>query len=145
MNFNCSNSLDMRKPQEKLKKVLLPKIVLTFHCLNKLFWWSQKFLCQPHHYSSPQIFRPSAILTVLSKIGHHFRKFKKKIPWLIYIENLLKKFKFHDFWSHCAMKDIKKYFAVFDFSRNEPFAKCLGWNATTIIWLLSVHFQSQIK
>ena len=34
---------------------------------------------------------------------------------------------------------------VWFFSRIEPCSKCLGWNATTLIWLLSVHFQSQIK
>ena len=29
--------------RNKLKRILLPKIVLTFHCLNKLFSWSQIF------------------------------------------------------------------------------------------------------
>ena len=28
----------------KLEKYFVTKIVLTFHCLNKLFWWSQNFL-----------------------------------------------------------------------------------------------------
>ena len=38
MNSNCSNLLYMRNLQEQVKKsILLPKIVLTFHCLNKLF------------------------------------------------------------------------------------------------------------
>jgi hypothetical protein len=32
---NCSNSLDLKNLQEQVKKsILLPKIVLTFHCLN---------------------------------------------------------------------------------------------------------------
>ena len=31
-------TLDMRNLQEQIKKsILLPKIVLTFHCLNKFF------------------------------------------------------------------------------------------------------------
>ena len=38
LNLNCSNSLDMRNFQEQVKKsILSSKIVLTFHCLNKLF------------------------------------------------------------------------------------------------------------
>ena len=41
LNSNCSNVLDLRNLQaesrDKLKSILLPKIVLTFHCLNKLF------------------------------------------------------------------------------------------------------------
>ena len=38
LNYNCSNLLDMRNLQEQVKKnIRLPKIVLTFHCLNKLF------------------------------------------------------------------------------------------------------------
>ena len=46
MNYNCSDFLDVRNLQEQVKKALcyqklLPKIVLTFHCLNKLFKWSQ--------------------------------------------------------------------------------------------------------
>ena len=32
-----------KPPGASLKNILLPKIVLTFHCLNKLFKWSQKF------------------------------------------------------------------------------------------------------
>ena len=38
-NYSFSNVLlDMRNLQEQVKKsILLPKIVLTFHCLNKLF------------------------------------------------------------------------------------------------------------
>ena len=42
-NYNCSNLLDLRNIQEQVKNILLPIIVLTFHCLNKLFYWSQKF------------------------------------------------------------------------------------------------------
>ena len=34
---------DGRNLLEQVKKALPPKIVLTFHCLNKLFLWSQKF------------------------------------------------------------------------------------------------------
>ena len=43
MNLNCSTQ-DLRNLQEQVKKtlILLPKIVLTFHCSNKLFQWSQK-------------------------------------------------------------------------------------------------------
>ena len=38
LNSNCSNILDLRNLLEQVKKsLLLPKIVLTFHCLNKLF------------------------------------------------------------------------------------------------------------
>ena len=38
LNSNCPNLLDMRNLQEQVEKnILLPKIVLTFHCLNKLF------------------------------------------------------------------------------------------------------------
>ena len=38
MNSNCSNLLDRRNLQEQVKKALCyQKIVLTFHCLNKLF------------------------------------------------------------------------------------------------------------
>ena len=34
----CSNILDVRNLQEQVENgILLPKIVLTFHCLNKLF------------------------------------------------------------------------------------------------------------
>jgi hypothetical protein len=33
----CSNSLDLKNLQEHVKKHLLSKIELTFHCLNKLF------------------------------------------------------------------------------------------------------------
>ena len=44
LNSNCSSLLVLRNLQEQVKKsILLPKIVLTFHCLNKLFYWSQKF------------------------------------------------------------------------------------------------------
>ena len=47
LTSNCSNLLDIEKsrtkePRNKLKSILLPKIVLTFLCLNKLFKWSQK-------------------------------------------------------------------------------------------------------
>ena len=43
-NSNCSNLSDMRNLQEKVKKTFwYKKNVLTFHCLNKLFKWSQKF------------------------------------------------------------------------------------------------------
>ena len=38
LNSNCSDLLDLRNLKEQGKKsILLPKIVLTFHCLNKLF------------------------------------------------------------------------------------------------------------
>ena len=40
------NSLLLRGgslPGTSKKSIMLPKIVLTFHCLNKLFLWSQKF------------------------------------------------------------------------------------------------------
>ena len=41
-NLN-SNVLDLRNLQEQVKKnILSPKFFLTFHCLNKLFWRSQK-------------------------------------------------------------------------------------------------------
>ena len=41
-NMNCSNLLDMINPQEQIKiRILLPKIVLAIHCLNKLLSWSQ--------------------------------------------------------------------------------------------------------
>ena len=47
MNSNCSNILDLRNLQLtsslKLKKHSVTEIVLTFHCLNKYFCWSQKF------------------------------------------------------------------------------------------------------
>ena len=33
----------IKSPGISLKSILLPKIVLTFHCLNTLFYWSQKF------------------------------------------------------------------------------------------------------
>ena len=33
LNYNCSTFLDVRNLQEQ---VVLPEIVLTFHCLNKL-------------------------------------------------------------------------------------------------------------
>ena len=41
MNYDCSNFLDMRNLKEQDKKHSVPKIILNFHCLNKL--WSQKF------------------------------------------------------------------------------------------------------
>ena len=44
LNFNCSILLDLRNLQEQVKKAFCyQKIVLTFHCLNKLFLWSQIF------------------------------------------------------------------------------------------------------
>ena len=43
LDSNCSNLLDLRNFQEQ-KSILLPQIVPTFHCLNKLFYWSQNLL-----------------------------------------------------------------------------------------------------
>ena len=45
LSYNHSNFLNLRNLQEQVKKVFcyLPDIILTFHCLNKLFKWSQKF------------------------------------------------------------------------------------------------------
>ena len=37
LNSNCSNILYLRNVQEKVKNCSVSKIVLTFHCLNKLF------------------------------------------------------------------------------------------------------------
>ena len=38
MNSNCSNLLDTSNLQEQVKKsILLPKVVLTFHCVKKMF------------------------------------------------------------------------------------------------------------
>ena len=46
LNYISSNSFDERNVQEQVKKsILLPNIVLTFHCLNKLLKWSQT-LCK---------------------------------------------------------------------------------------------------
>ena len=43
LNSNWSNFLYLRNLQEQVKKsILLLEIVLTFHCLNRLFMWSQK-------------------------------------------------------------------------------------------------------
>ena len=36
-------SVSEKPPGTSWKSILLPKIVLTFHCLNKLFLWSQNF------------------------------------------------------------------------------------------------------
>ena len=38
LNSNCSNVLDLRNLQQQVKKAFVSKIVLTFHCLNKLFF-----------------------------------------------------------------------------------------------------------
>ena len=38
LNSNCSNLLDRRNLQEQVKKAFwIPKIVLTLHCVNRLF------------------------------------------------------------------------------------------------------------
>ena len=38
LNSNCSDLSDMRNLQEQVKKAFcIPKIALTFHCLNNLF------------------------------------------------------------------------------------------------------------
>ena len=42
---------------------------------------------------------------------------------------------------HLSVTDIKKtFFHVWFFCKNEACANCTGWNATTVIWLLTVAY-----
>ena len=53
LNYNCSNTLDMTiLSRNKLKSILLPKIVLTFHCLNKSASNFKFFSRSPEHFFS---------------------------------------------------------------------------------------------
>ena len=65
--------------RNKLKCVLLPRIVLTFHCLNKLFQWSQILGLQPPISSFSRSLEQFFLTVDQNNFGN-------KIPFLVFKE-----------------------------------------------------------
>ena len=82
LNYNCSNLLDLKTSRNRLKSILLPKIVLTFHCLNKLF---------QSNFFSQQV-RTILVTKYHFDLFENFKDFKKLfLKWPIPFANSAKK------------------------------------------------------
>ena len=83
MNSNCSNLLDMRNLQEQVKlSILLPKSVLTFNCLSKMFYLGISNILQilGLHCLQPRISKVFFLITrTFFSVGQN--NFGNKIPF----------------------------------------------------------------
>ena len=111
--------------KNKLKKHFVSKIVLTFHCSNKLFWWYTIF-CKFLAFSLNFKFFPWLLEQFFLTVGQ--KNFGNKIPFLLLFLWQTRASKFH--FCPCTFDSFEIFFRIFPicctFWTFWPFSSAIG-------------------